>query len=175
MSFVQSFQEMKRIYGFCPCCSAPFRLSDATLRTRKTPPKTVFDELEDARDRLDLKRERFAALEDSIRARSRDQGRKALRERLGVFLPCFIKREVSLVDVKVLFHPIDYIVFHGKDEGRCLSVDFMDRPAESLSREKLHESLFAAIQHSRLEWQTYRITDDGRVTLDSRGRRRNAR
>ena len=40
MSSVQVFQEMKKIYGICPCCGEPFRLSDTTPFTRASPPPT---------------------------------------------------------------------------------------------------------------------------------------
>lgn len=177
MTFVGLFQEIKKVYGFCPCCDAPFRLSDVTLFTRKAPPSTAFDLLEAARERLDAATERFEISEEKIRERSRTLGQKAASERLAKLLPFFTSRKVSPRDVKVLFHPVDYIAFCGVSQGQCLSVDFVDRPADSKSREIIHESIDDSIRHSRVEWQTYRISRDGTVTseIGRKGRRTQTR
>lgn len=115
--------------------------------------------------------ERFDASEENFRERSRIKGRRTADRQLAKVLPFFTSRKVELRDVKVLFHPVDYIAFCGMSSGQCLSVDFVDRLPESRAREVLQRSIDEAIQHARIEWQIYRISADGLVTASGRGRR----
>ena len=68
MKLVSAFQEMKRIYGFCPCCGELFRLSDAELFTKGAPPRTPFDRVADALERIERRAERFGEREAELRA-----------------------------------------------------------------------------------------------------------
>lgn len=166
MSFAETFNEMKRIYGFCPCCGEIFRLSDATLLTRIRPPKTSFDRLRERENRLVRQQQRFDDAEEQIRDEARRLGQLAARRRLRAIAPFFSRRRIELRDVKVLFHPVEYIVFRGMSGKNCLSVDFIDHPAESVDRERIQSSLQATISSGRIDWQTFRIDEYGRVKVE---------
>jgi predicted Holliday junction resolvase-like endonuclease len=163
MSFLDYFRSIKRIYGICPCCDQPFRLSDVTLFTRSRPPQTAFDRLADEWAAFDSAMQRFEARQARIEEASRKAGRQKARRRLTRIAPFFIANKIDPRDVRVLFDPVDYIAFCGLGNGGCKSVDFIDRGPESQRRVAIHESLAAAIRNGRLEWQTYRVTSDGRV------------
>lgn len=169
MTFLTSFQEMKRIYGLCPCCGEPFRLSDVSLYTRSAPPKTAFDELEIDQKRLQNAWERFDNVEDRLRQKARELGQKAAGRRLRRLLPFFTQRKLNPQDVKVLFHPVEYVAFCGMNGGQCRSIDFIDRPADSARREAIQKSLDESIRKARMEWQTYRVSPDGALTMDEKG------
>ena len=171
MNFLGAFSEMKRIYGICPCCGDPFRLSDASLFTKSAPPRTVFEELEDAIERVERRALRFDELEEQKREVARRLGQLAARRQIRSIAPFFVERKVDPDDVKVLFHPVDYIIFSGMERGRCGSVDFIDHPPENRKRARIHSSLQRAIRNGNLEWQTFRVDESGRVTLDGVGHR----
>ena len=166
MRFAETFNEMKRIYGFCPCCGEMFRLSDATLLTRTRPPKTGFDRLREQENRLVRQEQRFDDAEQQIREGARKLGQLAARRRLRAIAPFFSRRRIELRDVKVLFHSVEYIVFRGMSGKKCLSVDFIDHPAESADRERIQSSLQATINSGRIDWQTFRIDEYGRVKVE---------
>ena len=89
-------------------------------------------------------------------------------------VPGFVGRKIAPQDVKVLFDPVDYVVFHGMTERTCASVLLVDRPPSNRGREAIHRSLEAVIKKGNLDWETYRITDDGEVVPERRSRSRPA-
>lgn len=163
MDMVQMFQEFKRVYGFCPCCGEPFRLSDCTLFTRTAPPNTVFDKLDRERERFALAEERVDDKEDELKERARTEGRKAAKKRLRSFMPFFAKQNIDARDIKVLFHPVDYVAFRNLSIKECTEISFIDRYADSKEKDRIQTSLAATIKLGNIEWITLRILDNGNV------------
>ncbi len=161
------FSDAKRIYGFCPCCDELFRLSDVHLYTKEAPAPTPFDDLDRAAEKLERSSELFASREKEIREQARRMGQVAARKRLKKLAPFFADQRIAAKDVKVLFHPVEYVVFFGLSEKDCSTVEFVDRPADSRSRERIQTSIRHALEEGNLAWQTYRVTDEGRVELES--------
>ena len=166
MSLVEVFQETKRIHGFCPCCGEIFRLSDATLFTKGAPPRTLFDDADRAAAKLQRSIERFEELEQEIRARATALGQKAARKKLRRIASYFVDHGLDPQDVKTLFDPVDYVAFRGLNGKKVASVEFIDRPAASKAREKLHLSLEKALKKGNVEWRTWRIDADQGSVLD---------
>jgi predicted Holliday junction resolvase-like endonuclease len=165
MNLVSVFQDFKRIYGLCPRCGEPFRLSDTNLFTRKAPPPTDFESLAIEWEKVESRWQRLDDQRGALREKARLKGRVAAQERLQLFQPFFSRQKLNVRDVKVLFDPVDYLAFRGLGEGDCAEVIFIDREPDSDRRERLHTSLRRAIDDGNLEWQTVRIADDGGVTL----------
>jgi predicted Holliday junction resolvase-like endonuclease len=163
LTFLKYYQETKRIYGICPCCGEPFRLSDATVFTRGRPPKTAFDDLAKAWSDLREAEERFSTRQAKIQEASRSAGRARAKRHLADIAPFFASHQIQPEDVKVLFDPVDYIAFCGLGDRECRSVDFIDRPPDSKGREVVQKSLHAAIRNGRVEWRTYRVTAQGTI------------
>jgi predicted Holliday junction resolvase-like endonuclease len=172
MNLVTVFNEFNRIYAICPCCEEPFRLSDVMLFTRARPPRTVFEKMDDAYARFERQEVNFADDEGDIREEARRQGQLEARRKLREIAPFFVARKIDPQDVKPLFHPVEYIVFRGMQTDRCASVDFIDHPATNRDREKIQRSMQHAIEAGNLEWQTFRIGEDGRFVRESAGVRR---
>ena len=163
MNVVQTFQEMKRIHGVCPCCSYVFRLSEAELFTRERPPKTEFDKVRDARERLEQHEEEFKQQLALLRQAATKKGWREARRRLRRIAPAFVGRGIDPQDVKVVFHPVEYVAFRGLTHGEPKAIEFIDREADSAERERLQASIERAIRAGNLEWHTYRVDTDGSV------------
>src|SRR5712664_2639165 len=131
MNLVNVFQDFKRIYGLCPCCGEPFRLSDAILFTRKAPPRTEFENLGTEWKKVEAGRQRLDDQRGALREKARLKGRVAAQERLQLFQPFFSKQKLNVRDVKVLFDPVDYLAFRGIGEGDCREVMFIDHEPDS--------------------------------------------
>jgi predicted Holliday junction resolvase-like endonuclease len=160
MNIVRTWAEMRRIYGFCPCCDEVFRLSEVDVFTKTAPSRTEFD-------RLDAAVERFDQRQDAIRADAREKGQRAALRRLRRLAPLFPARDVRLHEVKVLFHPVEFVAFRGLSDDRCSAIVFVDRPAESSRRERLQQSLRRAIRAGNLEWQTLRVDADFKINREN--------
>jgi predicted Holliday junction resolvase-like endonuclease len=163
VNLLSAFKEFGRIYGFCPCCNEPFRLSDANLFTRFAPPRTPFDKLDDARSRVQRLEDRFSDDEESIREEARRRGQRAAAARLRAIAPAFVTRRINPNDVKVLFDPVDYVVFRGVSDRCCKAIDFLDHPPDSTARERSQKSLARALRAGNVEWRTLRVSEDGVV------------
>jgi predicted Holliday junction resolvase-like endonuclease len=165
-NLVGAFQEMKRLHGFCPCCGEPFRLSAATLFTKGAPPRTAFDKVDAEQQKLNEAIERFDEKEEAIREKARQLGQAQARKRLKKIATTFTTRRIDPQDVKVLFDPVDYIVFRGLNGNGVTGIELIDRPAETSRREKVQESIRKTIKQGNVEWQTFRIDADGRIARD---------
>lgn len=163
MDLVKVFTGFQSIYGLCPCCGEVFRLSEAALFVTTPPPETAFDELDDEISRQTDATSRFESEEERIRANARKAGQGAARSRLAAIAPEFVSRKIDPNDVKVLFDPVLYLAFKGMTKGSCSELLFIDKPAKTTARRRLHSSLVAAFQAGNVEWRTLRVGEDGSI------------
>lgn len=167
MKLVAAFQEMKRIYGFCPCCGGVFRLSEAELFTKGAPPRTAFDRVADELEKVARRAENFDEQEAALRSAAVRAGQRQATRKLKAIAPFFSGRGVDPQDVKVLFDPVEYVVFRGLNaDCGVKAIEFVDRAPDSTRREQVQESLRKVIAKGAVEWGTYRIDLDGRIERD---------
>src|SRR5437660_11489639 len=100
MNLVRVFQDFKRIYGLCPCCGEPFRLSDANLFTRKAPPRTEFESLALEWEQVESRWQRLDDERGALRKKTRLKGRIAAQERLQLCQPFFSRQRRNVWDVR---------------------------------------------------------------------------
>ena len=81
--------------------------------------------------------------------------------------PYFFGQSIDPKDVKLLFDPVEYLVFRGLIKRDCTSVEFVDHPAETKERERVQKSLERAIRAGNVEWQTFRVEQNGRIVQES--------
>ncbi len=77
--------------------------------------------------------------------------------------PVFTPRKLNPDDAKVLFHPIDYLVFNGMKAGAVRNLILLDRKGETKERISLQNSVEKVIERGNYEWRTLRVEDDGTV------------
>jgi predicted Holliday junction resolvase-like endonuclease len=80
--------------------------------------------------------------------------------------PYLYDRAANPNDVKVIFDPVEYLVFHGLTKEHCTLIELVDHPAETKSHERVQESLQRSIKSGNVEWQTFRIQTDGRIVQE---------
>jgi predicted Holliday junction resolvase-like endonuclease len=163
------FSLHRAIFGMCPSpdCGAIFRLSDCQLSVRKRP-------LRDWRDSLDQADARLAKLEEdlegkaaAIRERAREKGRRQALLAVRRIDPIFSPRRLNPDDAKVIFHPVDFVVFNGMKTGeRIKSIILLDREGVSSEQRKLQKTIERTVEKGRYEWQTLRVGDDGTIAVD---------
>ncbi len=165
-SVVAAFQEFRYIFGICPCCRELFRLSDAYIHTKGRAPRTLFDRLSERRRRLEVAEEKLGAEEASLREAARARGLRRAKRSLKRIDPTFSGKGLDPQDVKVLFSPVEYVVFDGLNTERLRRVLFVDRAPESLDRERVQESLCSALHKGNIEWKTLRVSPTGGLEMD---------
>ncbi len=77
--------------------------------------------------------------------------------------PIFTPRKLNPDDAKVIFHPIDYIVFNGMKENSLKNIVLLDREAKISEHRKIQRSIEKVIGTGNYEWQTLRVMDDGKI------------
>jgi predicted Holliday junction resolvase-like endonuclease len=166
-AFVESFQELRQLFGICPCCGQVFRLSEAQLFVDAPPPKTPWDKVDDALARLEAAEARFEEKEAELREAATEKGRKAAARRLRRILPFLAARKAHPQDVKVLFSPVRYVAFPGMHEGEPRAVHFFDVEPTSTAQEALQKSLAHCIKAGNYEWATLIVRPDGTVGVEA--------
>jgi predicted Holliday junction resolvase-like endonuclease len=166
-ALVNTLQAAKRIHGFCPSCREFFRLSDVLLFTTDRPPTTEFDHVEDQRERLERKIESWEDRRQELRLKDIRQGQINARAYVKRIAPFFVERKIEPKDVRVIFSPIKYVVFHGLADRQPRAVDLIDAPATSRQHETLQASVQHVIKAGNIEWRTLRVLEEGRVVPET--------
>lgn len=161
---VRFFAIQRNIFGLCPCCGELFRLSDCRVYLGSKPKKDWMDVL-DAKDaRLDRVDGRIDEIEETLREKARAAGRRLAQRVIRRIDPVFAPRGLNADDAKVLFHPVDYVVFSGmKNSGTIRQILFLDRETKAPGRRSLQRSIEKVVETEKYEWLTIRVQEDGMI------------
>lgn len=107
--------------------------------------------------------------EKELREKAADYAkRKLLPAKLKSVSPVFAKQRLNPQDVKVIFHPVDYVAFDGMNlKDRVDRVLFFDRIHKSQLHRRTQDSLQDTIDAEKYEWVTIRTDENGGVFLES--------
>ena len=161
---LQFFTVLRHIFGLCPKCGQLFRLSDAAIYVKAPPSKDWMNRLEAQKRRLERQEDSLADQTGTLREEARRKGRrlaqKAIRKIDNVFRPLRLNSD----DAKVIFHPLDFIVFNGmKSPKQMKNIVLLDRETRDSAHRGLQRSLKQVIERGRYDWQTLRIEEDGTI------------
>jgi predicted Holliday junction resolvase-like endonuclease len=165
-SVLLAFHKLQRnIFGICPNpdCGEFFRLSEANIQLKKKPTLDWLDKLEHHAKSLGEKEEKLEEMLEELREVGREKGRKLADAQLRKVDQIFTPRNLNPSDVKILSHPIDYIIFNGMKKGILESIILIDRKARPHEFRKIQASIQKAVEDCRYEWQTLRIREDGSI------------
>lgn len=119
---ISFYSALRELFVFCPACEKPHRLSDCKLFQKSKPESDWKEKLDKDLERLgrteELLEEKIALAREASRLVGRKAADKAIKQIDGIFAPL----KLSCDDSKVIFHPLDFIVFHGMKNR--------DRPCE---------------------------------------------
>ncbi|MEW6229673.1 MAG: Holliday junction resolvase-like protein, partial [Bacillota bacterium] len=100
------------------------------------------DRLEAAASRLAVAEERLGDREESLREAGRRQGRRLAQALARKLDAVFTPRRLDPDDAKVLFHPVDYLVFKGMKSGPSISdLIFLDRETRDSDHRQVQRSI----------------------------------
>lgn len=161
---VRFFAVQRSIFGLCPCCGELFRLSDTRVFLKTRPKKDWMDILRARDARLDGVEERIDSAEEALREKARIVGRRSARLAVRRIDPVFAPRRLNADDAKVLFHPVDYVVFRGmKEQGTIREIILLDGETRAPDRIRVQKSIEKVIEMGNYEWLTVRVQEDGTV------------
>jgi len=157
------FRVQRRIFGVCPACSELFRLSDAKVYLKTKPGRDWMEDLTAQQEKLDRARQRLEEREETVREAARAAGRRAAARVVRRIDRVFTPRSLNPDDAKVLFHPIDYVVFNGLKKGAVRNLLLLDRQTRHSDHRSLQISIEKTVERGNLDWVTLRVGEGGVV------------
>lgn len=155
----------RQIFGVCPKCYSFFRLSECKIFLKEKRPLDWLTELEKSSERLEKAEARLEVKEREIRDKAREKGRKQALTVVKRIDKIFTPRGLNPDDAKLLFHPLDYVVFKGmKTSGKIENIILFDRERRDATARKLQRSIERTVASGNYEWQTIRIDEVGKIT-----------
>jgi predicted Holliday junction resolvase-like endonuclease len=156
------FTVQRQIFGICPCCGEIFRLSDADISIKKKFKSDWLDACKRKSAHLDDREERLQERKREMQEKAKIIGRRRAVQFVKRIDPVFTPRRLDPDDAKVIFHPVDYMVFNGMSKHDIVNkIVFLDRI--DVQDARLQKSIENTIEKRNYEWQTLRVMDDGKV------------
>lgn len=161
------YSSLRHVFGLCPNCESIFRISGCKLYQKKKPEIDWMDKIDRELAKLDRLE---ASVEEKIalaREAARVAGRREADKRVKQMDPIFRPMKLNPNDAKVIFHPVDFVVFNGMTEDRGFTpiknlvlLDKKDRQGEHL---RVQGSIEKAVDQANYEWLTLRVKEDGSI------------
>jgi predicted Holliday junction resolvase-like endonuclease len=167
---IQTIGEIQELLAVCPCCGEIFRLVESKfIFPQSRPQECGYLELVAAEtkyseeaDRLDAAEERFEESLERRRTKLREEGRRLAKSKIRNIDPTFSAKNIDPQDVKVIFDPVEYLIFHGLKSGLGVNlVEFVSRLPSSKTQERTVKSIDRTIRNGNVEFETLQMKDDG--------------
>ena len=161
----------RNIFGVCPRSGEIFRLSNCRIYLKDKVDPDWLDEIDSQERKLDAAEVRLEEREGQLRSKAREIGRKLADRIVRKIDTVFKPLRLNPDDSKVIFHPIDYVVFNGmnstadgiKMQGPIQNITFLDRKTKGRQSE-IQKSIQQVVEAEKYEWQTLTVQDDGKIT-----------
>lgn len=169
-ALIQTIDGIQGVLAVCPCCGEIFRLIEAKFIFPEKRPKTceyldlvaLENKLSSENERLVSAEERFREKLEKQRSQLREQGRQQAKRKLRKIDPTFSAKKIDPQDVKVIFDPVEYVIFHGMNSGEGVDlVEFVSRSPGSKAQERVLKSVDKTVRDGNLEFETLHMKDDG--------------
>jgi predicted Holliday junction resolvase-like endonuclease len=161
------FTLQRQLFGVCPECNHLFRLTECKIYLKRKPISDWMDSLDLKSERLERLSEKLDEKEEELRESAREKGRREAQRVIRRIDPVFTPRKLDPDDAKVIFHPIDYVVFNGMKKGTSMrNIVLLDRQEKGKSHRSLQRSIERVVERENYEWQTMRVQEDGKIKVD---------
>lgn len=161
---------IQEVLAICPCCGEIFRLVEGKFTfPQKTPATCQYLDLvalertvSGQEGRLTSAEERFEKVLRARRQKLVELGRRRAKRKLRRIDPTFSANDIDPQDVKVIFDPVEYLIFHGLSSERGVNlVEFVSRAPSSKSEEAVVKSIDNTIRGGFVGFETLQMKDDG--------------
>lgn len=156
------FQLQRQIFGVCPHTGNVFRLSDCHIYVKKKPEPDWLQQIEAAQLKISNAEEKLDEKEESIREKARIAGRSEATKMVRKIDKIFHPLKLNPDDSKVIFHPVDFIVFNGMKTGSMKNLILMDK-AKGTTDKRLQQSIQKVVEKKNYEWITLRVEENGNI------------
>jgi len=160
---IKFFAIQRQIFGVCTCCGEIFRLSDANVYIKKKPVPDWMNKLDQSNARLDKTEEKINSEEIEVREIAREKGRVAADKVTKKIDKIFYPNNYNPDDAKVMFHPVDFLVFNGMKKNDITNLVLFDREVKDRGQKALQKSIEKTVIRENYEWITMHVSEDGSI------------
>ena len=164
------FEYQRQIFGICLCCGDFFRLSDSKIYKDQRKSTDWLDKIGKDEQKLNLLEDKIDDDMDFYKEQAREKGRKQATKMIKKVDKVFLPQKLNPDDAKVIFHPIDFVVFNGMKaatNGDALkSVVLLDSEKRSSEQKQIQKSIIQAIDKQSYEWLTIRVDNYGSISQE---------
>jgi len=164
---IEFYSSLRQIYGVCPSCEEIFRVSDCSLYQKQKPIADWKDKIDKEIDRLDLLEEKINDKINQAKEAARESGRKEADKLVKKIDPIFRPLRLNPNDAKVIFNPLDFIVFNGmndrKENASLKGIVLLDNKKRRKEQLKIQKSIDKAVNSKSYEWLTITVNNDGSI------------
>lgn len=157
------FSIQRQIFGVCDCCGEIFRLSDSNIYLEKKPVPDWMDKYEASEERIDKQEEKVNDQEAEVREKAREKGRLEAKKAAQKVDPIFHPNKFNPDDAKVMFHPVDFLIFNGMKNNEIKDLVLFDREVKSKENKDLQKSIENTVSKENYEFVTMQVSEDGEV------------
>jgi predicted Holliday junction resolvase-like endonuclease len=76
----------------------------------------------------------------------------------------FTPNNYNADDAKVMFHPVDFLIFNGMKEKNSIdNLVLFDREVKEAAQKALQKSVEKTVEKENYEWITMQVSEDGSV------------
>jgi len=144
------------------------RLSDLRLKYKGKAPRTWLDTYDTKLKRLQIQEEQFDEEESKIREAAHERARKKVPRLICKCIDKGIARfKYNPYDIKILLHPVDFVVFNGLNDGKKLKdITFLSKGTKDPSLSQIRNSLITALDNERYDWHVARVSVEGNIEIE---------
>lgn len=160
---IKFFAIQRQIFGVCTCCGDVFRLSDANVFIKQKPDPDWMDKLQKSEKRLDNQELKIDEEEGEMREVAREKGRRQAARTTKKIDNIFYPNKFNPDDAKVMFHPVDFLIFNGMKDKGVKNLVLFDREVKGREQKKLQRSIEKTVEKENYEWITMQVSEDGSI------------
>ena len=160
---IKFFSIQRQIFGVCACCGDIFRLSDANVFIKEKPKADWMDKFAQSEARIDKQETKIDEEEAEIREIAREKGRAQALKAAKKIDTIFHPNKYNADDAKVMFHPVDFLIFNGMKENSVKNLVLFDREVKGKDEKKLQKSIEKTVEKENYEWITMQVSEDGSI------------
>ena len=162
------YSSLRQIFTVCPCCEEIHRLSDCKLYQRRKPSVDWKEKIDKEIGRLESMEEKLQEKIEAARILAREAGRKSADKLVKKIDPIFSPLKLNPNDAKVIFHPVDFLIFNGMNsnsgDNTIKQILLLDKDNKSGQYLSIQKSIEKAVQTKNYEWLTLRVDNVGKIS-----------
>lgn len=164
---INFYTSLRQIFGVCNSCDEIFRLSDCKIFQKSKTDSDWKESIDKEITQLDKLEEKLLEKIEEAKILARESGRKEADKLIKKIDKIFSPNKLNPNDAKVVFHPVDFIVFNGmnsnKGDSTIKNLVLLDKDGKRGENASIQKSIQKAIDSENYEWLTLRVEENGKI------------